>query len=202
MANFGDDPASVLILKQQLSDLESVILNMEAKRGRIFTDWLKVQTNYLNWEVGFNPSKYKRYNRGEIVQAHLGFNPGSEIGGVHYGVVMDNNEKSNPIVNIVPLGSLDPGQTMNVLHKDEIYLGFIPGMTLKESYAIPNQFHPISKLRILRPKFAKDKVCRLTSDQLTLIDLKLVQLFTKFDSRLFASAESEAATGLDEIKSK
>ena len=49
----------------------------------------------------------RRYKRGEIVKVHLGFNVGSEEGGLHYAVVLDkNNAKSSPVITIIPLTSV------------------------------------------------------------------------------------------------
>ncbi len=37
----------------------------------------------------------RRYKRGEIVKVHLGFNVGSEEGGLHYAVVLDKKTMQN-----------------------------------------------------------------------------------------------------------
>jgi mRNA interferase MazF len=163
-----------------LKDLELIINGMDEKRGGIFLDWLEVQNKYLLWETTFNPSRLRKYNRAEVVFVNFGFNVGSEFGGFHYGVLMSDSEKSNPVVNIVPLSSLEEGETKENLHKDDIYLGKIPGLNDKESFAIPNQFRPVSKLRVYKPRLATDSVVKLTSDQMDLLDKKLVSMFTKF----------------------
>jgi len=43
--------------------------------------WLKDWASFLDFESTFSPSSLRRYKRGEIVKAHLGFNVGSEEGG-------------------------------------------------------------------------------------------------------------------------
>lgn len=179
MKRLEDNPKLLKKMNEQLNTLESIIRNMEEKRGLIFLQWLDSQNKYLNWELTFDPKKLRKYNRSEIVLVNFGFNPGSEIGGLHYAVVMDDNDKTNPIVNVVPLGSLDQGETKNMLHKDEVYLGVIPGLNEKEAYAIPNQLLAVSKLRIYTPRKADDSVYSLSSDQMNKIDLKILSLFTK-----------------------
>lgn len=63
--------------------------------------WMEDWTTFLNNEVGFDPKSLKRYKRGEIIRVHLGFNVGSEEGGLHYAVVLDkNNPKSSPVLTI------------------------------------------------------------------------------------------------------
>ncbi|WP_244912813.1 type II toxin-antitoxin system PemK/MazF family toxin [Paenibacillus pasadenensis] len=139
---------------------------------------METQNKYLKWETGFEPSKLRKYNRGEIIFVNFGFNPGSEIGGLHYAVVVDENEKSNPVVNVVPLGSLENSQPRSILHKHEIYIGVLEDLNGKEAFAIPNQLQPISKLRIYKPRRAADKVFKLPAPFLDLIDNKILELFT------------------------
>ena len=56
--------------------------------------WLEDYAKFLDYEPNFKPDKLKKYKRGEIVKVHLGYNIGSEEGGLHYCVVLD---KSNSI---------------------------------------------------------------------------------------------------------
>lgn len=82
-------------------------------------DW----TTFLNNEVGFDPKSLKRYKRGEIIRVHLGFNVGSEEGGLHYAVVLDkNNPKSSPVLTIVPLTSVKDKVDVNNLKPGCVFL--------------------------------------------------------------------------------
>lgn len=66
----------------------------------------------------------RRYKRGEIVKVHLGFNVGSEEGGLHYAVVLDkNNAKSSPVITIIPLTSVKPHTDVTKLKNGSIFLG-------------------------------------------------------------------------------
>jgi mRNA interferase MazF len=177
-------------MKSRFADLQQTIENMGLKRGQKFIEWMKTQNQYLQWENGFEPSKLRKYNRGDIIYVNFGFNPGSEIGGLHYAVVMDDNEKSNPVVNVVPLGSLESGQTRDVLHKHEIYIGTVDGMNQKEAFAIPNQFQPVSKLRIYRPRKGTDIVVKLPGQFMDMIDEKILRLFTRRYSAAIAQLET------------
>lgn len=86
--------------------------------------WLKDWASFLDFESTFSPSSLRRYKRGEIVKAHLGFNVGSEEGGLHYCVVIDkNNSKNSPIVTVVPLTSVKKTTDLNKLHPGGVYLG-------------------------------------------------------------------------------
>lgn len=78
----------------------------------------------MKFESEFSPGSLRRYKRGEIIKAHLGFNVGSEEGGLHYCVVVDkNNSKNSPIVTIIPLTSVKKTTNLEKLHSGNVYLG-------------------------------------------------------------------------------
>ena len=84
------------------------------------TDWVK----FLDFEPQFSPKSLRRYKRGEIIKVHLGFNIGSEEGGLHYAVVIEkNNPKTSPVVNIIPLTSVKSSTDITHLHNGSIFLG-------------------------------------------------------------------------------
>lgn len=86
--------------------------------------WLEDWTTFLDFEEKFSPMSLRRYKRGEIIKVHLGFNVGSEEGGLHYAVVTDkNNAKSSPVVTIVPLTSVKPHTDITRLKNGSLFLG-------------------------------------------------------------------------------
>ena len=86
--------------------------------------WIEDWVRFLDFEPTFSPMSLRRYKRGEIIKVHLGFNIGSEEGGLHYAVVIDkNNAKTSPVVTVVPLTSVKPKTNINNLKKGSIYLG-------------------------------------------------------------------------------
>ena len=68
----------------------------------------------------------KKYKRGSIIKANLGFNIGNEEGGLHYCIVLDkNNALSSGTLTVIPLTSIKENKkynksTLNL--GDEIYL--------------------------------------------------------------------------------
>ncbi|MCR5119489.1 MAG: type II toxin-antitoxin system PemK/MazF family toxin [Lachnospiraceae bacterium] len=99
--------------------LES-ILNDDPKKVDLLSYWLHTYTNYLKFEDTFDPKKNIKYERGDIVRVNLGFNVGSEHGGRHYAVVLDNNNNhASPVITIIPLSSSN-GQN---IHPSSVYLG-------------------------------------------------------------------------------
>lgn len=54
----------------------------------------------------FDASKIKSYKRGDVVKVNLGFNVGSEQGGLRYAIILDKANKHNAnTVTVVPLSS-------------------------------------------------------------------------------------------------
>ncbi|MFI3202653.1 MAG: type II toxin-antitoxin system PemK/MazF family toxin [Eubacteriales bacterium] len=86
--------------------------------------WIRDWVTFLNFEPSFRPNSLRRYKRGEIIKVHLGYNVGSEEGGLHYCVVMDkNNSLLSPIITIVPLTSVKVTTDLSKLHNGNIFLG-------------------------------------------------------------------------------
>ena len=56
--------------------------------------WLEHWTTFLSFESKFRSTSLRRYKRGEIIKVHLGYNIGSEEGGLHYCVVVEKNKSS------------------------------------------------------------------------------------------------------------
>lgn len=102
--------------------LDELILNESTfKKADLLSYWLEDYTKYLSSENTFNPSLYKKYERGDIIKVNLGFNVGSEEGGLHYAVVIDRkNAIHSPTITVVPLSSIKDGTK---LHTSDVNLG-------------------------------------------------------------------------------
>lgn len=121
----------------------------EAKADKI-SYWLTDWARFLNYEERFSPMSLRRYKRGEIIKVHLGFNIGSEEGGLHYAVVLDkNNDKSSPVVTIVPLTSVKPTTDVSNLGKGALFLGNEIFTSLSSKFSATNK-HLISELALLK----------------------------------------------------
>ncbi len=160
--------------------IKKTIKLLPLKQQRILKEWLDVWCRYIGFEKTFEPQKLRYYKRGEIVLAHFGYNVGSELGGTHYAVVVENNNnRSNNTVTVVPISSMADNKSVDDLHHSEVFLGeIIPGSD-KLSYAMPLQIRAVSKLRIIKPKKTSDGTYKVTSEQLTEIDNKIIALFTR-----------------------
>lgn len=114
-------------LDQVLAELKSTILkDLEFKQAKLLTYWLNDwNEKFLKKEKDFDPKALIKYKRGNVVIAHLGYNIGSEQGGLHYGLVIDkNNDKNSKVITIIPLRSLKENESPeDIEEKFELYLG-------------------------------------------------------------------------------
>ena len=95
------------------------------KKAHLISYWIKDYVRLINFEEQFDPSKNIAYKRGNVVKVNFGFNIGSEYGGLHYGIVLDNkNSHNSPVLTVVPLTSVKdnkPTHSNNVELGNEIY---------------------------------------------------------------------------------
>jgi uncharacterized protein YoxC len=78
----------------------------ETKKAQLLAYWISDYCRFIKREETFNPAKLKKYKRGDILQVHLGFNIGSEEGGLHYVVVISTNNPSiSDTLTVLPLTS-------------------------------------------------------------------------------------------------
>lgn len=166
------------IIKDLTDWCENAIDYNESDRIKKFAEWLNTWILYLKLENGFNSNKNRKYERGDIVHVNFGFNVSSELGGSHYGIIVDNNnDKSNETVIVVPLrsedGKLKEEDIEKNLNKYEALLGknLIPIGEAKNNYSIAkvNQIRTVAKLRITAPKKESDIVYPLDNDVRNLI---------------------------------
>lgn len=86
--------------------------------------WIREYVGYLKQEKDFDPSTLLRYKRGDILKVNFGFRVGSELGGLHYCIVLDrNNSIKSSTITVLPLSSLKDNVDIHNLPKDRIYLG-------------------------------------------------------------------------------
>ena len=121
MGNWGDWSD---LKTQALQTLGGFIDSLDPKRAALLSYWIKDYVRFLKKEKTFDPKELIKYKRGSIVKAHLGYRIGSEEGGLHYAVVIDNgNAKSSNITTVIPLTSVKPNTNIENLHYSKLYLG-------------------------------------------------------------------------------
>ena len=115
--------ALLTTIKKMNDTFEKLINSVDdrkLKKADLIAYWIEAYSKYLDREASFDYSKVMRYSRGDIIQVNFGFNIGSEQGGLHYAVVIDNdNLKSSPVITVIPLSS---GSEKDA-HQRDLYLG-------------------------------------------------------------------------------
>lgn len=111
-------------LSQYLDSLISSTNPIRQAKADKLCYWLENYAKFLRYEDSFTPSGLKRYKRGDILKVDLGYNVGSEEGGLHYAVVVEKeNSIHNPVITIVPLTSVKSGKDLTRLRPGEVFLG-------------------------------------------------------------------------------
>lgn len=91
------------------------------KKAHLLSYWIKDYVRMINFEEKFDPARNIAYKRGNIVKIQFGFNIGSEYGGLHYGIILDNkNAHNSPVVTVIPLTSARENRE---LHPNSVDLG-------------------------------------------------------------------------------
>lgn len=101
------------------------LANVHPKKAELISYWIHDFTKMVDLEDSFIRAKKRRYKKGDIVKVNLGFNIGSEQGGLHYAVVLEkHNPYSHATITIAPLTSVDiQSDTKKGTRYGEIHLG-------------------------------------------------------------------------------
>lgn len=111
---------SIKALNKMLESFINDTSEKHLKKANLIFYWLNSYTSYLQNEESFSPSRLIRYKRGSVVRVNFGFNVGKELGGLHYAVVLDNDNKRNAdVLTIIPLSSTDE----KTVHERNVDLG-------------------------------------------------------------------------------
>lgn len=89
------------------------------KRAALLYYWLRDYRNYISNEKAFSSKYLPCYRRGNIINVNFGFNLGSELGGLHYAVVLADSTQSNPTVVVAPMTSYKAGRK---IRKDALFI--------------------------------------------------------------------------------
>ena len=107
-----------------LAEIKQYMDSIDQDRGKKLAYWIKDYAKFLTQEQTFQPQKLIRYKRGSIVKVHFGYRIGAEEGGLHYAVVMDqNNSIHSPTLTVIPLTSVKPDTDLSNLHSSKVLIG-------------------------------------------------------------------------------
>lgn len=109
---------------KQLNNTFEIFINSpnpkHKKKADLIAYWIESYSKYLVSEERFDYKLIPKYKRGDVISLDFGFNVGSEHGGLHYAIVLDNdNKQSSPVLTVIPLSS---GKEYDTYERD-IFLG-------------------------------------------------------------------------------
>ncbi|CAH1206437.1 hypothetical protein PAECIP111893_02554 [Paenibacillus plantiphilus] len=170
-------------LDKVIEQLKASVNLMDEKNQLLMISWLSCYSEYLKREVSFDPlTETLKYVAGTVLSIELGYNPGSELGGSHYAVVIEDNAKISHTVMVVPLGSERANKKVNW---NDVDLDEIPEINDLSGYpkgtksiAKVSQMRAVSKLRIKAPLKSNDQVIIIPSPKLRMLYAKINQRFT------------------------
>lgn len=107
---------------RKLNDLLENYISTEEpkylKKTDLISYWLENFVTYISSEDTFDSNRLLRYTRGSVLRINFGFNVGKELGGMHFAVVIDNDNKRNAdVLTVIPLSSTD-GRTVHSRNVD------------------------------------------------------------------------------------
>ncbi|HIH7889805.1 TPA: type II toxin-antitoxin system PemK/MazF family toxin [Streptococcus suis] len=113
MASGRTNDEIALYVAQTITELEEYLHHLtkngdpdDARADKI-SQWVESWTKYLKQEKKFNPRSIPAFKRGSIVYVDLGFNVGTEYGGIHYAIVLNKKDsRNNTLLHILPLTSI------------------------------------------------------------------------------------------------
>ena len=93
----------------------------DLKKVNLLSYWLENFSDYIRKEKDFDVTRLKAYKRGDVIKLNFGFNVGREYGGLHYAVVINNNNPRNSaVLTVIPLTSFKEGKEVQ---ENDVFLG-------------------------------------------------------------------------------
>lgn len=98
---------SITKLTNLINDLKNDTADTNSfKKAGLLAYWISDYVHMLRNEKTFDSKKLLKYNRGDIVSVNFGYRVGSELGGKHFAIVLDNhNSIKSDVVTVLPLTS-------------------------------------------------------------------------------------------------
>lgn len=138
------------------------------KKANLISYWIKDYVRLINFEEHFEPTKNIAYKRGNIVKINFGFNIGSEYGGLHYGIVLDNkNSHNSPVITVIPLTSVKDSKP---IHNNSVELGNEIYRSLKLKYDTISKALKEEQAEISTTLAAFSKLLEMSESTLSEID--------------------------------
>lgn len=117
------------LIKNALENTKNYLNNLihtNSKKVMLISYWIIKYIKCLSNEETFKPDSLIRYKKRDIILVDFGFRIGKELGGIHYAVVLDNqNNLKSDVITVMPLTSQKEESKINhykVLLPDGIFM--------------------------------------------------------------------------------
>lgn len=180
-------PVSNTRLFRVLIKLALAIRSIKTKNQHLVEEWLRKFADFIYREENreFDSKNLGKYKAGDIIYAEFGYNVGSEYGGRHYAIVIENSPLAADMIMVVPLSSLAAHKTEKDVHYTNAFLGELPQLNAiskmgsgTKSFAVLNQSRAIAKERIIAPTNRFHQRINITGELLGLIYDKFEERYT------------------------
>ena len=134
--------------RMDMSFLKHIELN-EYKKSNLLAYWIYDYAVYHDEERNFDTTKIRTFKRGDVVKANLGFNIGSELGGLHYCIVLDKYDNpKNASLNVIPLTSkkIDKIYSKSAINLGKELYNILNNNLEKENRKLNNLLKKIEKI--------------------------------------------------------
>ncbi len=112
---------SIRTLNNLLENLINSNEEEKLKKANLISYWIQTFSRYIETEQTFAPKRLLAYKRGDIIRINLGFRVGAELGGLHYAIVLDKeNKHCADTITIVPLSSFKKDKEV---YERDLFLG-------------------------------------------------------------------------------
>lgn len=156
--------SAIKALNKMLESLINDSSITHLKKANLISFWIKDYVKFLEFEESFDPTKNISYKRGNVVKLNFGFNVGAEYGGLHYGIVLDNNNAHNsPVVTVIPLTSIKAGKK---IHTNSVDLGNELYRSLKFKYDTISKSLNDERTQIMEMLELSNTLYNLTNDSI------------------------------------
>lgn len=156
-----------------------------------------IEREYRYFDFADNNALAYDLKKGEIYEIDWGMNINAEFSGRHYGVVLCDSGKENPLVLVCPLKS---NHKKKINPKSDVYIGSIDGLPkASETIAVINQIKAIDKMRIYTTLAIGPKRVNYRLEQNDNRELQIFRLDNDKVQRIVSSA-AKMLFGLNKTK--
>ncbi|MGN0534409.1 MAG: type II toxin-antitoxin system PemK/MazF family toxin [Eubacterium sp.] len=155
------------------------------KRASLISYWTNDYVKYLKQERTYVPQNYK-YKRGDIVLVNFGYRIGSELGGLHFAIVLDKyNSKKSPIMTVIPLSSFKNENNYNSIYSFVLQKGVYELYLEKREKLIASAQNMLKEIKMIQnelSRFTQDDYDNFKEEKYRIVNENFRKINDKIES--------------------